>query len=111
MDRCGSGRFAQVMMSWRDRKKCCRNSVRNCEFLKYFFNLFKARGPDFKKKSKIGPIKTVDVYPLLCDLLHIKCNPNNGSIIPFQEARSFAENESKFCYFIQITLFALLYFI
>ena len=66
---------------------------------------------DFKKKSKIGPIKTVDVYPLLCDLLQIKCNPNNGSITPFLEARSFAENESKFCYFIQITLFALLYFI
>ena len=45
--------------------------------------IFLARGPNFKQNVKIDPINTVDVYPLLCDLIKIKCNPNNGTLQPF----------------------------
>ena len=80
-------------------------------FVKFSFYILKARGPDFKKQSKIGPIKTVDVYPLLCDLLKIQCNPNNGTITPFNEARNIAYKASKSSCFVQIILASLLFLI
>ena len=51
--------------------------------------IFLARGPDFKKNVKIGPVNNVDVYPLVCELVQIQCNPNNGSIAHFKDALSF----------------------
>jgi predicted AlkP superfamily pyrophosphatase or phosphodiesterase len=51
--------------------------------------VFLARGPDFKENVKIGMVKNVDVYPLLCELLIVNCNPNNGTMSPFLNAITF----------------------
>ena len=48
----------------------------------YFFIKI-ARGPDFKANTRITSLKNVDVYPLLCGLLKITCNSNNGTINGF----------------------------
>nr|XP_023670437.1 ectonucleotide pyrophosphatase/phosphodiesterase family member 6-like isoform X1 [Paramormyrops kingsleyae] len=40
---------------------------------------FLARGPDFRKNYKAAPIRTVDVYNLMCSVLGIQPLPNNGS--------------------------------
>lgn len=48
--------------------------------------IFLARGPDFKKSHSIGPVKNVDVYPLLCQLIDMQCQPNNGTISTFLDA-------------------------
>uniref|UniRef100_A0A673LIS5 glycerophosphocholine cholinephosphodiesterase n=1 Tax=Sinocyclocheilus rhinocerous TaxID=307959 RepID=A0A673LIS5_9TELE len=41
---------------------------------------FLAQGPDFKMNFRAGPIRTVDVYNVLCKTLGIEPLPNNGSI-------------------------------
>jgi hypothetical protein len=38
------------------------------------------------KNKKINGFNNVDVYPLFCSLLQIKCNPNNGTIESFADA-------------------------
>ncbi|XP_048043949.1 glycerophosphocholine cholinephosphodiesterase ENPP6 [Megalobrama amblycephala] len=40
---------------------------------------FLAQGPDFKTNFRAGPIRTVDVYNVLCKTLGIEALPNNGS--------------------------------
>ncbi|XP_067314193.1 glycerophosphocholine cholinephosphodiesterase ENPP6 [Pseudorasbora parva] len=40
---------------------------------------FLAQGPDFKTNFRAGPIRTVDVYNVLCKTLGIAALPNNGS--------------------------------
>ena len=47
--------------------------------------IFLARGPNFEKNKKINSFKNVDVYPLLCEILKITCNPNNGTIEIFAQ--------------------------
>ncbi|KAK1162231.1 ectonucleotide pyrophosphatase/phosphodiesterase family member 7-like [Acipenser oxyrinchus oxyrinchus] len=42
--------------------------------------IFRAIGPDFKKNLTVDPIETVEVYALMCELLGIKSEPNDGSI-------------------------------
>ncbi|RXM37429.1 Ectonucleotide pyrophosphatase/phosphodiesterase family member 7 [Acipenser ruthenus] len=42
--------------------------------------IFRAIGPDFKKNLIVDPIETVEVYALMCELLGIKPEPNDGSI-------------------------------
>lgn len=51
--------------------------------------IFLARGPDFKHNVKLGSVNNVDVYPLLCELVNVKCNPNNGTIAAFKDALNF----------------------
>ena len=41
--------------------------------------VFFARGPAFKKGFHSEIFNSVDLYPLMCKLLNIKANPNNGS--------------------------------
>lgn len=41
--------------------------------------IFLAHGPSFKEKTVIEPFENIEVYNLLCDLLHIQPAPNNGS--------------------------------
>lgn len=57
--------------------------------------VFLARGPDFKENVKIGMVKNVDVYPLLCELTLVKCNPNNGTLTPFLNAITFTPSIFK----------------
>ncbi|CAG0878583.1 unnamed protein product [Darwinula stevensoni] len=42
---------------------------------------FLARGPAFKKGYVGSSLESVDIYPLLCHLLQLTPNPNNGSLI------------------------------
>ena len=44
------------------------------------YPIFFARGPAFKKDFEIAPFKTLDLYPLMCHLLGIVPQPNNGSL-------------------------------
>ena len=41
--------------------------------------IFFARGPAFKKGYHSKTFNSVDLYPLMCKLLKIEANPNNGS--------------------------------
>lgn len=41
--------------------------------------IFYARGPAFKKGYHSKTFNSVDLYPLMCKLLNIDANPNNGS--------------------------------
>ncbi|XP_056295868.1 glycerophosphocholine cholinephosphodiesterase ENPP6 isoform X1 [Pseudoliparis swirei] len=40
---------------------------------------FVATGPDFKQNFKAAPIRSVDIYNLMCSTLGVKPLPNNGS--------------------------------
>ncbi|CAG5117815.1 unnamed protein product [Candidula unifasciata] len=41
---------------------------------------FVAMGPSFRQGFSVDTFNTVDVYPLMCHLLHLKPAPNNGSM-------------------------------
>jgi hypothetical protein len=51
----------------------------------YVYSNFKARGPNFKRNKKMSGFINVDVYPLICNLIRIDCNPNNGTLKTFEE--------------------------
>lgn len=42
--------------------------------------IFYARGPNIKVGYKSFPFNSVDIYPLVCELLGIKPSPNNGTL-------------------------------
>lgn len=42
--------------------------------------IFFARGPNIRKGYKTQPFNSVDIYPLVCNLLGIQPAPNNGSL-------------------------------
>lgn len=39
-----------------------------------------ASGPDFAKNRQIGGFDNVNIYPLMCKLLKIKCQNSNSTI-------------------------------
>lgn len=41
--------------------------------------IFMAKGPIFKTKKVLKPIKMINLYNLFCLILDIKCNKTNGS--------------------------------
>ncbi|XP_056153644.1 ectonucleotide pyrophosphatase/phosphodiesterase family member 7-like [Lampris incognitus] len=41
---------------------------------------FRAVGPDFRKNLLVGPFETVNVYPLMCHLLNITPEDNDGHL-------------------------------
>ncbi|XP_070567467.1 ectonucleotide pyrophosphatase/phosphodiesterase family member 7-like [Ptychodera flava] len=43
-------------------------------------NIFVATGPDFKTGYISEPFNSVDIYPLLCQILQLEPAPNNGSL-------------------------------
>lgn len=43
------------------------------------YPIFFAQGPAFKKGFEVQPLNIVDLYPLMCHLLAIQPQPNNGS--------------------------------
>ncbi|XP_002740805.2 ectonucleotide pyrophosphatase/phosphodiesterase family member 7-like [Saccoglossus kowalevskii] len=43
-------------------------------------NIFLASGPDFKKGFLSKPFESVDIYPLMCQILNLQPAPNNGSL-------------------------------
>ncbi|KAF6364359.1 ectonucleotide pyrophosphatase/phosphodiesterase 3 [Rhinolophus ferrumequinum] len=65
--------------------------------------IFLAYGPSFKEKMEVEPFDNIEVYNLICDLLHIQPAPNNGTHgslnhllkVPFYEP-SHQEEVSKF---------------
>lgn len=44
------------------------------------YPIFFARGPAFKKNFEVQPFSILDLYPLMCHLLGIAPQPNNGSM-------------------------------
>ena len=43
--------------------------------------IFMARGPSFRSGyTKTGGILQVDIYPLLCDVLQLRCEPHDGDL-------------------------------
>lgn len=41
---------------------------------------FRAVGPAFRKNLEVGPFETVNIYPLMCHILQIEPEPNDGSL-------------------------------
>uniref|UniRef100_A0A8C6Z8K1 Venom phosphodiesterase 1-like n=1 Tax=Nothoprocta perdicaria TaxID=30464 RepID=A0A8C6Z8K1_NOTPE len=41
--------------------------------------IFLGYGPGFKEKTEVDPFENIEVYNLMCDLLHITPAPNNGT--------------------------------
>lgn len=41
---------------------------------------FRAVGPDFQRNLQVGPFETVNVYPLMCHLLGITPEINDGAL-------------------------------
>lgn len=39
-----------------------------------------ASGPDFRQSYKMKTLQSVDLYPLMCYLLQIPAQPNNGTL-------------------------------
>eukprot|EP00069_Balaena_mysticetus_P020421 bmy_12935T0 len=64
--------------------------------------IFLAHGPSFKQQTEVEPFDNIEIYNLMCDLLHIQPAPNNGTHgslncllkVPFYEP-SHAEEVSK----------------
>ena len=42
--------------------------------------IFFARGPNIKKKYKVSPFNSVDIYPLVAALLGVQPGPHNGTL-------------------------------
>ncbi|XP_006200118.1 ectonucleotide pyrophosphatase/phosphodiesterase family member 3 [Vicugna pacos] len=65
--------------------------------------IFLAHGPSFKEKTEVEPFDNIEIYNLICDLLHIQPAPNNGTHgslnhllkVPYYEP-SHPEELSKF---------------
>lgn len=47
--------------------------------------IFRAVGPAFKKGLEVEPFESVNIYALLCKLLEITPEPNDGSLNVTQE--------------------------
>ncbi|XP_044530459.1 ectonucleotide pyrophosphatase/phosphodiesterase family member 3 [Gracilinanus agilis] len=41
--------------------------------------IFLAHGPAFKEETEVEPFENIELYNLMCDLLHIQPAPNNGT--------------------------------
>jgi hypothetical protein len=72
------------------------------------FELFEARGPNFKKNVTINGFINTNVYPLMCRLLKIECHPNNGSIDSFQHVLNSAQKTVQVNLINQVTLMMLI---
>ncbi|XP_061080703.1 ectonucleotide pyrophosphatase/phosphodiesterase family member 7-like [Conger conger] len=58
---------------------------------------FRAVGPSFRRGLEVGPFETVNIYPLMCHLLGIRPQPNDGRLEATQHmlASSQPEPEEK----------------
>ena len=43
--------------------------------------IFRAFGPEFKRNYVAEPFDSIHIYPLMCRLLRIQSEPNNGSLV------------------------------
>ncbi|XP_069779402.1 ectonucleotide pyrophosphatase/phosphodiesterase family member 7-like [Narcine bancroftii] len=57
--------------------------------------IFRAFGPDFKKNYLAEPFESVNIYSLMCELLNIKPEPNNGSLEYTQEMLIYHPNNNE----------------
>ncbi|XP_056326168.1 ectonucleotide pyrophosphatase/phosphodiesterase family member 7-like [Danio aesculapii] len=55
---------------------------------------FRAVGPDFHRNLLVGPFETVNVYPLMCHLLGIKPEINDGSL---ENTRHMLKSNGEAC--------------
>lgn len=59
-----------------------------------FYYIFLAQGPNIKP-GRIKSFRNVNVYPLMCTLMNLTCNPNNGSIEIFEPFIQFNETNNQ----------------
>uniref|UniRef100_A0A671LZ06 Ectonucleotide pyrophosphatase/phosphodiesterase 7, tandem duplicate 1 n=1 Tax=Sinocyclocheilus anshuiensis TaxID=1608454 RepID=A0A671LZ06_9TELE len=64
---------------------------------------FRAVGPDFHRNLLVGPFETVNVYPLMCHLLRIKAEINDGSLnntrhMLLSDGESYKSSQVTFIY-------------
>ncbi|XP_029554865.1 ectonucleotide pyrophosphatase/phosphodiesterase family member 7 [Salmo trutta] len=71
---------------------------------------FRAAGPDFQKNLAVGPFETVNVYPLMCHLLGIKPEVNDGSLevtrqmlVPKKDQGSYENRDIQWDVFIGLS--------
>ncbi|MBN3313537.1 ENPP7 phosphodiesterase, partial [Atractosteus spatula] len=64
--------------------------------------IFRAVGPDFKKNLEVEPFETVHVYALMCHLLRIQPEPNDGSLEVTRNILKTKTNEESACSSISI---------
>ncbi|XP_002170658.3 bis(5'-adenosyl)-triphosphatase enpp4 isoform X1 [Hydra vulgaris] len=48
--------------------------------IKEMHGIFLAHGPAFKNGLNVGLVENIDLYVLMCEILELKPNPNNGSL-------------------------------
>lgn len=58
--------------------------------------IFYAQGPFFKKGHSAKPLKSIDLYGMMCEILQVEPAPNNGSRVRYAEMIN--ENHEKSCY-------------
>lgn len=73
--------------------------------------LFRAVGPDFQRNLMVDPFELVDVYPLMCHLLGIYPEVNDGHLdntkhmlVPKKNRGMCSPPLSTFIYFLDSTL-------
>lgn len=58
--------------------------------------IFRAFGPDFKKGYLAEPFDSIHIYPLMCQLLGVHPEPNNGSLVYTQGMLTTGASPSHF---------------
>jgi len=61
--------------------------------------IFIAHGPAFKKEFVGAPFNSVDIYPLLCRLLGIEPQLNDGSFVNIKHILSDGDDDADYTYF------------
>ncbi|XP_054848894.1 ectonucleotide pyrophosphatase/phosphodiesterase family member 7-like [Eublepharis macularius] len=56
--------------------------------------IFRAFGPDFKKGYLAEPFDSIHIYPLMCHLLGVQPEPNNGSLALTQDMLNSAASKN-----------------
>lgn len=73
--------------------------------------IFFARGPNIKKGYDAFPFNSVDIYPLVCELLGIEPSPNNGTLDNTKEFIKYTRSTATWNYARLINAFVVSVFL
>ncbi|OWF51868.1 bis(5'-adenosyl)-triphosphatase enpp4-like [Mizuhopecten yessoensis] len=59
--------------------------------------IFYAMGPNFRSGFSASPLKSIDIYPLICELLGISPSPNNGTLANTDRFLQSFPNDQQVC--------------
>ncbi|KAM8998849.1 ectonucleotide pyrophosphatase/phosphodiesterase family member 3 [Sarcophilus harrisii] len=68
-----------LVVRYKNYKRCAGGTHGYDNEFKSMEAIFLAHGPGFKEKVKVEPFENIELYNLMCDLLHIQPAPNNGT--------------------------------